>query len=271
MNTSLQTISRAYKVRLYPNKVQARELNRLFGARRFIWNWSIQQQNQVYQQYKKDVELAKEQGLKEPDRNFLSWVDLSREFTNLRNATKWLESLPRDPFTQTFRDLDKAWNNFSKTGARIPKRKRYKSVNSARFTLGKRGEKRVDHEKGLVNLSKIGEVKFRKTEELLGNLCNITVYRNPAGQWYGCFAATDVPYHELKLPIHDNNKSIGIDLGVKTALTLSNGTLIQAPRILSQYERRLKRYQRQYSRQLEVGAVKQGLKNEKSHFLKVKK
>ena len=111
MNTNLQTISRSYKVRLYLNKAQARELNRLFGARRFIWNWSIQQQNQAYQQYKKDVELAKEQGLKEPDRNFLTWVGLSKEFTNLRNATKWLESLPCDPFIQTFRDLDKAWNH----------------------------------------------------------------------------------------------------------------------------------------------------------------
>jgi putative transposase len=34
-------LERAYRVRLSPTADQARTLRRLFGARRFLWNWAL--------------------------------------------------------------------------------------------------------------------------------------------------------------------------------------------------------------------------------------
>lgn len=88
------SIERAYRVRLRPNRVQARVLSRLFGARRFVWNWA----------------LARKDAAWSADGTKLSGVDLSREFTVLRQVpgTAWLSSLPREPFDQTLRDFDRA-------------------------------------------------------------------------------------------------------------------------------------------------------------------
>jgi len=33
----------AYRIRLYPKPDQARMLNRIFGARRYLWNWALPQ------------------------------------------------------------------------------------------------------------------------------------------------------------------------------------------------------------------------------------
>jgi putative transposase len=38
---SPRTIERAYRVRCYPTKAQARTLAQLFGAKRFVWNWAV--------------------------------------------------------------------------------------------------------------------------------------------------------------------------------------------------------------------------------------
>lgn len=92
------TMERAYRVRLYPKPDQARLLNRIFGARRYVWNWALERKNDAWR----------------TDGTKLSWVDLSREFTALRQAenTAWLSELPREPFNQTLRDFDAAWRNW---------------------------------------------------------------------------------------------------------------------------------------------------------------
>lgn len=94
MAAEIRTIERAYRVRLRPKPDQARTLSRLFGARRFVWNWA----------------LARKDAAWRADGSKLSGVDLSRELTVLRTAvdTIWLSTLPREPFSQTLRDFDTA-------------------------------------------------------------------------------------------------------------------------------------------------------------------
>ncbi len=43
MKESAPTIERAYRVRLEPKPAQARTLSRLFGARRWVWNWALRE------------------------------------------------------------------------------------------------------------------------------------------------------------------------------------------------------------------------------------
>ena len=81
MTGEAATIERAYRVRLRPTKVQMRVLSRLFGARRWLWNWAIARKDAAWR----------------ADGTKLTGIDLSREFTVLRSApeTGWLGALPR--------------------------------------------------------------------------------------------------------------------------------------------------------------------------------
>lgn len=225
-----ETIARAYRVRLRPTDPQARMLRRLFGARRKVWNWAIERKQAAWR----------------TDGTKLNGVALSREFTVYRSTgdTAWLSQLPREPFSQTLRDFDKAWNNFFAGRAKRPRRKKFGTVNSARFTLDQRRQQ-VDRERGSVQLDGIGRVRFRVTEPLDGRLRSVTVALDPAGRWFACFSADGVPRPAATLA---QRAAIGVDLGLKDAAALSTGEVIKAHRSLAKKQKRLRRFQRRYSR-----------------------
>lgn len=241
MTHSTATVERAYRVRLRPSPAQARTLQRLLGAKRFVWNWALARKDAAW----------REDGVR------LNGVALSREFTALRQVpdTAWLGGLPRQPFTQVLRDFDRAWANFFAGRARRPQRKKRGSVDAVRFTLDQR-RAQVDRERGRVQLDGIGKVRFRVSQPLEGRLRSVTVRRNAAGQWFATFTADGVPAPAAApaaLP------AVGVDLGLKVAAVLSTGAVIAAPKHLAAQLARLRRYQRRFARQRDAAARRQGL------------
>jgi len=240
---SSSTIERAYRVRLRLKPAQERQLQRLFGARRFVWNWAIRRKDEAWR----------------ADGTKLNAVALSREFTQLKAApdTAWLAELPREPFNQTLRDFDKAWSNFFAGRAKRPRRKKFGTVMSARFTLDQR-RAQVDREAGTVQVDGIGKVRFRVTEAMDGRLRSMTVRRDAAGRWFGSFTADRVPAPAAG----EATAAIGIDLGLKDTAVISDGVTrrkVAAPKHLAAQRRRLRRYQRSYCRQRDAALVRQGL------------
>ena len=73
---------------------------------------------------------------------------------------------------------------------------------------------------------------------------SVTVSRDAAGRYFATFLCTDVPTKDT--PATD--RKVGIDLGVETLATLSDGRKIGNPRHLKKYERKLAREQRRLSR-----------------------
>ena len=142
-------------------------MSRLLGAKRFVWNWAMRRKEEAWR----------------IDGTKLTGVDLSREFTALRQAprTGWLASLPREPFNQLLRDFDTAWKNFFAGRAKRPRRKKFGAVMSARFTLGQRRQQ-VDPETGVVQLDGIGKVRFRVSEAMAGRTLSVVGRYCPSSQ-----------------------------------------------------------------------------------------
>lgn len=220
---------------------------RLFGARRFVWNWAIKRKDEAWR----------------ADGTKLNAVALSREFTQLKAApdTAWLAELPREPFNQTLRDFDKAWSNFFAGRAKRPRRKKFGTVMSARFTLDQRRDL-VDRGVGRVQLDGIGKVRFRVSEAMPGRLRSVTVSRDAAGRWFGSFTADGVPALASSIGADAIVDAIGIDLGLKDTAVISDGEThrkVAAPKHLAAQQKRLRRYQRSYCRQRDAAMVRQGL------------
>ncbi|WP_293166833.1 helix-turn-helix domain-containing protein [Okeania sp. SIO2C9] len=81
-----------YKYRIYPNHVQIKKFNQLFGCCRYVWNQSLAHCNQLYTN-----------GVKRP-----SYVDLTKQFiTQAKRELLWLKEVASTPLQQYLKDLDR--------------------------------------------------------------------------------------------------------------------------------------------------------------------
>ena len=126
---------------------------------------------------------------------------------------------------------------------------------AARFTLDQR-RTQVDRDAGTVQLYRIGKVRFRVTQPLIGRLRSVTVSRDSAGRWFAAFTADGVP---LATPVPAQHTALGVDLGLKDTAALSTGQIVQAPKYLAAKQAKLRRYQRSYSRQRDAALTRMGI------------
>ncbi|NEO55342.1 MAG: IS200/IS605 family element transposase accessory protein TnpB [Okeania sp. SIO3B5] len=220
-----------YKYRIYPNHIQIAKLNQLFGCCRFVWNQSLAHCNQLCVN-----------GEKKP-----SYVDLTKQFiTQAKKELLWLKEVASTPLQQSLKDLDQAYKNFfdSCTGKRkgikvkSPKFKSRKSKQTARFVGA---NYKINQDK--IYLPKVGKIKIVWSRPLASNPTSVTIIKDSAGRYFASFVVEISPD---SLPKTDN--SIGIDLGISTFATLSNGEKILAPKPLKQNLKKLTKFQRKFAK-----------------------
>jgi putative transposase len=91
-------------------------------------------------------------------------------------------------------------------------------------------------------LSKIGVVKVVLHRPIKGRIKTLTIRRDAVGNWYACFACEVQGEH---LPMSD--LAIGIDMGLESFATLSNGVKVENPRFFRLDEKELVKVQRKLS------------------------
>ena len=92
-------------------------------------------------------------------------------------------------------------------------------------------------------LSKIGILKIIQHRAIEGRIKTLTVQRDAVGNWYACFAceveAETLPFNDL---------AVGVDVGLESFATLSNGEKVPNPRFFRQDEKELAKAQRKLSK-----------------------
>ena len=195
-------------------------LDRWLGAARWLWNTALEIRSEAY----------RELGLT------LTGVDLSRWLTQWKRTAghEWLAAVPATCLTQCLRDQDRAFGNFFAHRARYPRFKRKLLSGSLRFQgVG------AAWREGRVSLPKLGVLKLAESLPEVPRPDLVTLSRDAAGRYHVSFA---VEVEAPSLPICQ--RSVGVDLGVKSLATLSTGEKIPNPR---RFQARL-RYLRQQQR-----------------------
>jgi putative transposase len=251
------THRKAFRFRMRPTKAQESVLNRLAGARRWVWNWGLRR-------WKDDFEAnGKSIGLKQ----------LSAELTALKQQpeTAWLKEADSQALQQTLKDLHRAFTNFFEKRARYP---RFKS--RKRDPLRFRIPQRVKIEGPYVIIPKVGKVRLFKSMDVDLPTKSTSFKRDALGHWHVTLTA-EFEMPDLPLPVPE--KAIGIDLGLIDFATLSDGSdPIPAPKFFRKGQRKLKRAQRKFSRRqprshrkakarLAVAKIHQKTSNKRSDFL----
>ncbi|NEN88531.1 MAG: IS200/IS605 family element transposase accessory protein TnpB [Okeania sp. SIO3H1] len=225
-----------YKYRIYPNHIQITKLNQLFGCCRYVWNQGLAHCNQLYSN-----------GKKKP-----SYVDLTKQFiTQAKQELVWLKEVASTPLQQSLKDLETAYKNFFGScigkgkGIKVkpPKFKSKKSRQSARF-VGK--NYKIGQDK--IYLPKVGKIKIVWSRELPSEPTSLTIIKDSANRYFASFVVEINPE-----PLPKTGSSIGIDLGISTFATLSNGDKINAPKPLKQNLKKLAKFQSKFA-QTEKGS-----------------
>ena len=94
-----------------------------------------------------------------------------------------------------------------------------------------------------LHLSKIGDVRVVLHRPIEGTIKTLTIRRSSTGKWYACFSVEYEP-----APAPQKETTVGIDVGLESFATLSNGEKIENPRFFRTDEKALAKAQRKLSK-----------------------
>ena len=132
-----------------------------------------------------------------------------------------------------------AYTNFFRKRANFPKYKEKFRNDSIRFPQGVE----LDEVKQQIRLPKIGWMGYRKSRDIIGTIKNVTVSRR--GEKWDVSIQTE---YEV-VSSAPNPSEIGIDMGVKRFVTMSNGDFVEPPNPFKQEREKLAKLQRKLARQ----------------------
>lgn len=254
---------RAYKFRLYPNAAQREAIVSTMGACRFVYNWALEQ-----------CINARKAEEKKP-----SAFDLNKSLTAMKQENLWLYDHPNQSLQFAIRHMDAAYQNFfrgcaKKQGVGFPRFKSRKNpVQSYQMIAGYS----IDFDSNRVKLSKIQTpIKAVIDRQFTGTMKTATVSLTSTGKFFLSVLVDD----SIEIPEPQGFTSattIGIDLGIASYVTLSNGEKIENPTFLKNSAVRLGVLQRRLSRKqkgsknrdkarLKVAKAHEKVSNQREHF-----
>lgn len=224
----------SHRIELKPSPEQAEYFARACGTARFVWNWALAEWNRLYTAGQKPKAIT-----------------LKKQFNAIKYATyPWLKDIHRDAHAQPFTYLGRAWAKFFRdirAGQRsyAPK---FKKKDKCRDSFYVANDK-FSITGQTVRLPLVGQMAMTEALRFEGKILGATVSRT-AQRWF-ISIQVEVPEHVFHCQ-RSGNGIVGADLGVKTAVTLSDGRTFTAPKPLKSSLRRLRIRGRRLSHKIEV-------------------
>ena len=218
----MKIIKYTYKFRLEPTDEQKTLLNKHFGSVRWTFNYFLNQRKTEYLNNKKS----------------LNYYDQAAELTQIKKTNEWLKEINSQTLQYSLKCLDMAYQGFFNKRTQFPRFKSRKNKNS--FTIPQ--NVRYDGTKLIVPKFLDG-IEMIMERNIKGTIKHCNISKTPTGKYFVSIL-TEIEYE----PKIKTGLSVGIDLGIKDFLVLSNGTKIKNHRFLKHYERTLKLNQKYLSR-----------------------
>jgi putative transposase len=232
-------VRRAYRAELELNDRQLTACTRHAGAARYAYNWGLQRKQEAY--------LA--------TGTSPSAMELHREL-NARKQTDlaWLYEVSKCAPQEALRNLDTAFAHFFrrcqlKQAGKLRGKVGYPQVKTKKRWVGSfRLTGRIVVCADTIQLPRLGRLRLKErgylpTSGTLGVKVLSATVSEQAGHWY-----VSLQVEQAQEVAVNTGPVAGVDLGVKTLATCSDGTVIPNPRPLTRRLRKLKRFHRAVSR-----------------------
>jgi putative transposase len=254
-------MNKAYVFRIYPNKNQEAKLIRTLNTCRHLYNDALEERRRQAELYN----LCRDFGVfpwGKPE--WIRYEDQASALTRAKTA------LQREVYSQVLQNvlkrLDRSFKNFF-NGFGYPRFQAMGRYNT--FTYPQSG---FELKNCKINLSKIGNIRLFQHREIEEKIKTCTVKRD-VDQWYVILSVM-IEKHIEPVPVETK---IGVDVGLTSLLTLSNGQKIEPPRFLKRSEDTLAWEQRHLSRKkrgsknrtrqkIKLGRVHRRIRNQRKDF-----
>ena len=229
-------MKRAHRVALKPTPDQESLFSQHAGYTRFAYNWALGE-------FKAGLEVGE----------WLTDRTLRPRWNRVKAMiAPWGSELSQNAAKYAIIDFGQAsaaWGEYRKrvkTGQRPGRRVGFPRYKHRKHELGFRadnGPNTVKADSKVVILPKIGPVAMVERLRFAGSIREVTINRT-AGTWFACFCIED---GEGPPPVKDG-PTVGVDAGVGTMATCSDGTTAENPKALSSALRQLRRVDKAIAR-----------------------
>lgn len=244
---------KSVKIKLYPTDEQKILMNKTFGCCRFIYNIMLEERNRVYEQLKDDRKLLHSYKYK--------------TIKEYRQEYSFLKEVSATALGQSRRDLEQAFKNFFSGKSKHPK------FHSKRGKQSFREYQHVYFKDGKLKIPKMDWIKTKGHKNDIDKIRNVTISKDKVGDYYASILIEFVPEN---LP--SNNKSVGIDLGLKYFCITSDGKYVENPKFYQKTEKKIKKAQRRLSKKrkgsknrnkqrIKLAKIHRKIKNQRNNFL----
>lgn len=224
---------RAYKFRIYPTDKQKELLNKSFGCSRFIYNYYLDR-------IKNNKYISAMENIKDYINN------LKYEYIFLQEVDS---ILIRKTLFHLDDNLKKYYNNnfgYPKYKSKFDKNSYTTSAVYGTYYGHKYCNIKIDLENKKIKLPKLKWVNirgYRNKKKIEGKIINATISIDTNKKYYVSVIV------ETLSPIKVEAKSIvGIDIGIKKLITMSDTTTYENNKYIKKYEKRIKKIQKDLSR-----------------------
>jgi putative transposase len=219
---------------MYPNKQQTAMLDLTLETCRNLYNLALADRKNAWKKEK----ISR------------TYNQQSILLTSEKKSNEKLSFVYAQVLQNVLRRLDRSFSDFfrrTKAGEE-PGYPRFKGINRYKsFTYPQKG---FDLKDSKLKLYKLGSIRVFKHREVEGKIKTCTIKKDNLGDWYAILVS------ELEdVPKIDPVTSIGIDVGLKNLVTLSNGESVQYPKYYVREQDKLSEAQRSKDRK------KKGSKN----------
>lgn len=229
---------RTYKTEIKPTEEQKRIIQQTIGVCRYIYNFYIAHNKEVYVRENRFV-----QGME-----FSKW--LNNDFIPNNQEYVWIKSVSSKAVKQSIMNAEKAFKRFFKKQAEFPRfKKKGRSNVKAYFPQNNKTDWIVERHR--VKIPTIGFVRLKEKNYIpIDAKVKSGTISTQAGRYYVAVTVEESLYQDITL----NPSGIGIDLGIKEFAIMSDGYVeknINKSSRVKKLEKKLRRQQRKLSRKYE--------------------
>ena len=262
-------ITISHKIELVPNNRQKTYFRKAFGCARLAYNWGLAEWQRRY----KEGGKVDAYGLKKAFNAIKK-----EEYPFVLEVTKYAT---QQPFINLGKAFKRFFDDLKRGIVSYPKFKKKKD-NRGSFYIGgdqislsetNRNSKafsRMPHNEKqkhqYLKVPNLGWVKMTERLRFIGKV-NGTVISQQGDRYFASFSVqvTEDEYKRTHPKIHSvkSVRNVGIDLGVKSALTLSDGVAVENPKPLRKQLRKIKRMSRQLDKRTHARTKRERLEGKK--------
>jgi len=239
----MKKMLKSYKTEINPTNEQKQIINRTIGVCRFIYNFYLAHNKEIYLKEKRFV----------TGNEFSKW--LNNTFVPNNQDYNWIKNVSSKSVKQSIINGEKSFKRFFKGQSKFPKFKK-KSKSDVKMYFVKNDAKTIIQcERHKIKIPTLGWIKIKEKGYIPTNY-NTHIIKSgtisyKAGRYY---VSVLVEEQERIVEYNSNNFGIGIDLGIKDFAICSNGNTynnINKTSKIKKLEKQLKREQRSLSRKYE--------------------